>query len=284
MAIADGRLAPGTKLPPTRRADAFFGVSRNTAAEAYTRLQNEGLVVGRHGSGTYVSDLPPLASPRAPQRTNDPSDQRLNRFWLQPEVTGAINFWRDTFEHPPSAAAANEIDFRPAMVQSRLFPFDVFRRSMVRQLRQLEKKRPAGRRVPARRSGKRLSSRVDRAAHCAHARRRLQPRRHRRHLRRAASLRPARADPGQARQDCRCGGGSWLPAAARALCRGRRKSCPRRSRRRGTCCRTAPTRRGRNLRQSIASISARGNHVQTSARRARRVCTRPWRGHCRGRL
>ena len=36
-AILDGRLAAGAKLPPTRKSAAFFGVSRNTAAEVYER-------------------------------------------------------------------------------------------------------------------------------------------------------------------------------------------------------------------------------------------------------
>src|ERR1035438_7096213 len=141
-AIIDGRLGLGAKLPPTRRAKTFFGVSRNTAAKVYERLKGDGYVVARHGSGSYVADALPVSPHGMPRRTNASSDRRLNPFWLRPEVAGAINFWRDTSEHPPSTASRNEIDFRPGMVQSRLFPFDVFRRSMVKQLRQLEK-RPA---------------------------------------------------------------------------------------------------------------------------------------------
>jgi GntR family transcriptional regulator/MocR family aminotransferase len=37
-AILDGRLAAGAKLPATRQSAAFFGVSRNTAAEVYEKL------------------------------------------------------------------------------------------------------------------------------------------------------------------------------------------------------------------------------------------------------
>ena len=59
-AILDGRLLPGTRLPSTRSSDRFYGVSRNTAAEVYERLLGEGLVVGRHGSGTFVADPLPL--------------------------------------------------------------------------------------------------------------------------------------------------------------------------------------------------------------------------------
>jgi GntR family transcriptional regulator / MocR family aminotransferase len=141
-AIADGRLASGTKLPPTRRADAFFGVSRNTAAEAYTRLQNEGLVISRHGSGTYVNGSPPTVSPRAPQRKSDQQPRPLNDFWLRPEVTAAIGFWREEEERPSTVPNSRHIDFRPALVDSRLFPFDGFRRTMAKRLRDLEKKPP----------------------------------------------------------------------------------------------------------------------------------------------
>ncbi len=145
-AIVDGHLGLGARLPPTRHAKTFFGVSRNTAAEVYERLRHDGYVVARHGSGTYVADILPASPLRAERRANGASDRRLNPFWLQPEVTVAVNFWRDTSVRPLSTDAS-EIDFRPAMVQSRLFPFDVFRRSMVKQLRQMEK-RPASRKNP----------------------------------------------------------------------------------------------------------------------------------------
>jgi GntR family transcriptional regulator/MocR family aminotransferase len=141
-AIIDGRLVPAAKLPPMRKAKMFFGVSRNTAAEVYEKLQSDGYVVTRHGSGTYVCDALPAPPNRAPQRANDAPDRRLNSIWLQPELTTAMSFWRESSERPPSTIVSDHIDFRPAMVDSRLFPFDVFRRSMVRQLRRLERKPP----------------------------------------------------------------------------------------------------------------------------------------------
>jgi GntR family transcriptional regulator/MocR family aminotransferase len=63
------------------------------------------------------------------------SDQSLNPFWLRPDVTAAMNFWRES----PGAAVA-QVDFRPALIDSRLFPFDDFRRVSAQQLRGLEKK------------------------------------------------------------------------------------------------------------------------------------------------
>jgi GntR family transcriptional regulator/MocR family aminotransferase len=64
-AILDGRLIAAAKLPPTRRSGAFFGVSRNTIAEVYERLSSEGLVITRHGSGTYVANQIAASAPAA---------------------------------------------------------------------------------------------------------------------------------------------------------------------------------------------------------------------------
>src|SRR5262249_24371706 len=84
-AILERRLPSGSRLPPTRDARASFGVSRNTAAEVYDRLINEGCVVARGGSGTFVADRLPAAPARvASIRT---AAGRLNPFWLQPQVT-----------------------------------------------------------------------------------------------------------------------------------------------------------------------------------------------------
>jgi len=53
-AIESGELSPGDKLPPTRELAEVAGVNHLTAARAYRRLAEMGLVAGRVGSGTYV--------------------------------------------------------------------------------------------------------------------------------------------------------------------------------------------------------------------------------------
>jgi GntR family transcriptional regulator / MocR family aminotransferase len=139
-AILDGRLPAGAKLPASRKSEAFFGVSRNTVVEVYDKLLNEGYVLTRLGSGTYVADripAPPTAA--APNREGAP-DGRLNEFWLRSDVTAAMSFWRDSSEQPSPRSKIPPVDFRPALVDSRLFPFDVFRRVSTKQLRGLERK------------------------------------------------------------------------------------------------------------------------------------------------
>lgn len=52
--IAQGELQEGSSLPPVRQVAADLGVNLNTVAFAYRRLQHEGLIKVRHGSGAVV--------------------------------------------------------------------------------------------------------------------------------------------------------------------------------------------------------------------------------------
>ncbi|MQY35748.1 HTH-type transcriptional regulatory protein GabR [Streptomyces sp. RB17] len=61
-AVRDGRLAPTTRLPATRRLATELGVSRGTVKAAYDQLVAEGYLTALQGSGTRVAELPPVAS------------------------------------------------------------------------------------------------------------------------------------------------------------------------------------------------------------------------------
>jgi GntR family transcriptional regulator/MocR family aminotransferase len=139
-AIIAGRLGPGTRLPPSRRAKDYFGISRNTAAEVYERLRVDGFVSTRAGSGTYVALR---ARPRIGARhslANSTNDARLNAFWLAPQTKAALNFWRDEQGASTTRAA---IDLRPGLVDSRLFPLDLLRKVNAKSLRGLEHRPPS---------------------------------------------------------------------------------------------------------------------------------------------
>jgi DNA-binding transcriptional regulator YhcF (GntR family) len=82
-AIESGRLRPGDRLPPLRELAIEVGVNANTLRAAYAKLESEGLIETRHGSGTYVTgaherrDLSPLvgaASRAARDAGVDPRD------------------------------------------------------------------------------------------------------------------------------------------------------------------------------------------------------------------
>ncbi|WP_447038625.1 MocR-like pyridoxine biosynthesis transcription factor PdxR [Streptomyces sp. DSM 118878] len=66
-AVREGRLAPGTRLPPYRSLAADLGLARNTVADAYAELVAEGWLTARQGSGTRVAER---AAP--PERTRVP--------------------------------------------------------------------------------------------------------------------------------------------------------------------------------------------------------------------
>ena len=141
-AIVEGRLTRGMRLPATRKADRYFGVSRNTAARVYEQLLGEGFLVARRGSGTFVANRIPGAL--RPKGSSRPAPlYPLNEFWLRPDVSDAMGFWRDQPDPRSRGKVVTRIDFRPGLVDWRRFPFDVFRRVSARQLRVLERKPPS---------------------------------------------------------------------------------------------------------------------------------------------
>ncbi|MES2716430.1 MAG: PLP-dependent aminotransferase family protein [Pseudomonadota bacterium] len=98
-AIEQGSLAPGSRLPPTRAHAQLLGVGRNTVLWALARLQAEGYVRARVGSGTVVA--PGLAAARLPAPALPPAEATLSRrgrlladvarHWQPPQVrAGAL--------------------------------------------------------------------------------------------------------------------------------------------------------------------------------------------------
>jgi GntR family transcriptional regulator/MocR family aminotransferase len=158
-AILDGRLAPGTRLPPTREARAVFGVSRNTAAEVYDRLFGDGYIVARHGSGTFVASTLPSAdvqraTPPLSNTSSAMAGERINPAWLRADVAASMRFWNESAASAASAGPPASIDLRPALVDATQFPFDTFRRLMARELRNIEA-RPGSLRSPQGNQGNR---------------------------------------------------------------------------------------------------------------------------------
>ncbi|MET0234401.1 MAG: PLP-dependent aminotransferase family protein [Kibdelosporangium sp.] len=91
-AIRAGRLALGARLPPSRTLAVDLGISRNTVAEAYAELVEEGWLTSRQGSGTYVAQRGRLDEPtRGPQRTLRP---RTPNHDLMPGTPDASTFPR----------------------------------------------------------------------------------------------------------------------------------------------------------------------------------------------
>ncbi|WP_369657777.1 PLP-dependent aminotransferase family protein [Streptomyces sp. RPA4-2] len=79
-AVREGRLAPGTRLPATRRLAAELGISRGTAKGAYDQLVAEGYLTARQGSGTEVALLPATT----PEASEGAARARAPRLDLRP--------------------------------------------------------------------------------------------------------------------------------------------------------------------------------------------------------
>ena len=55
-AIEVGESSPGDQLPSERDLAEMFGVGRTTVREALRTLETEGLVIVRHGQGTFIAE------------------------------------------------------------------------------------------------------------------------------------------------------------------------------------------------------------------------------------
>jgi len=107
-AVLAGRLPRSSRLPATRTLARRLGLSRGVVLAAYDELAAQGVVEGRHGSGTYVAGTLPevLPVPRrpAPRGGHHPGDQDAGRI-------------------------ARLADLRPGMPNARVLPDAEWRRS-----------------------------------------------------------------------------------------------------------------------------------------------------------
>ena len=85
--IASGALGVGDRAPSIRGCARSLGVSPSTVVEAYDRLEAEGVIQGRRGSGFYVAraDAQPLViAPIEETRERD-----LDPFWISKQSLDA---------------------------------------------------------------------------------------------------------------------------------------------------------------------------------------------------
>jgi GntR family transcriptional regulator/MocR family aminotransferase len=109
LAMSDGRLPVGSKLPPTRVLAAELRVSRGVVTEAYRRHIEEGHVVGRGRRGTVVVAVPAKTPPPPPMLPPRPTKD------VFAAAPGA-----DVFERVRAAPA--RIDLTPGLPDLAAFP------------------------------------------------------------------------------------------------------------------------------------------------------------------
>src|SRR5260370_14084720 len=79
QAILSGAFPAGDRLPSTRDLSEQLGISRTVVLLAYDHLLADGFVVGRGGSGTYVSES---FNGGCPKRTAKSPPFLLSRFCI----------------------------------------------------------------------------------------------------------------------------------------------------------------------------------------------------------
>ena len=109
--IENKTLAPGEKLPPIRRMASFFNVNTVTVVNAYKRLDAQGYVESRVGSGTYVRFV---SEKRDPEETK--GSQKVMGF--PEEATESIYTKQDSLI---------KFDFAGASISPQYFPVKDFK-------------------------------------------------------------------------------------------------------------------------------------------------------------
>lgn len=129
QAIQSGALPPGTRLPAVRRLAIDLGVNRLTVETAYARLEADGFVAGRVGSGTYVQ--PPWPRPAVA-----PEPPPLWPLWQRrlPEEHRGDGLAAPAAP-PEKALPSSFISFSGGRGDPTLFPVEEFRRVLQQMLR-----------------------------------------------------------------------------------------------------------------------------------------------------
>jgi GntR family transcriptional regulator len=105
-ALRLGMLSPGEQLPTVKDVVSRLAINPNTVLKAYRELEHAGLVMGRPGVGTFVTDTPP----DSPSRAQLPLRRELARWVVKARTAGLVDedieaLFRDTLR----SSAARDI-------------------------------------------------------------------------------------------------------------------------------------------------------------------------------
>lgn len=66
--VSSEQLDPGEEIPPIRALAERLLINPNTVARAYLELEREGILIKKHGTGTYVAEDPPVLGKKRRQK------------------------------------------------------------------------------------------------------------------------------------------------------------------------------------------------------------------------
>jgi GntR family transcriptional regulator/MocR family aminotransferase len=85
LAIIEGRLRPGSRLPASRDFAKLYGLSRGTVVSVFERLHSEGYVSCRVGAGTRVNRIERVKSVQTPTSTPPAYVRRVIADYVRPK-------------------------------------------------------------------------------------------------------------------------------------------------------------------------------------------------------
>ena len=119
-AMLDGKLGAGERLPSSRDLAQDLNLSRNTVVAAINQLSVEGYLASRVGSGTYVNDNVPRATPG---RGHAGGPLRA-----APQQAGRLSKRGEGLAHRFSAADLEVQPFTPGIADFSAFPLPLWQR------------------------------------------------------------------------------------------------------------------------------------------------------------
>ena len=126
QAILQGTMRSGERLPSTRELAEHLHVSRTIAVLAYEQLLAEGFIVGRGGSGTYVSEGLATGHRSAQAKL---AKVKLSSFGHSVEAA------KSKVNYPSKRTTSLHYDFAYGRSDVEIFPFEMWRRMLLRHAR-----------------------------------------------------------------------------------------------------------------------------------------------------
>lgn len=136
-AILSGELKGGMKLPSSRTLADELGVSRNTVQYAYRQLAVEGYLESAQGSGTFITRVLPDLLLSAPKGT---ISKIISAQAREPQFSAHVRIQLEATPMPEALPQPNQTrprPFRADVPALDVFPYDLWRRLAVRQVRRI---------------------------------------------------------------------------------------------------------------------------------------------------
>ncbi len=118
--IESGVLVPGTRLPSTRTLAARLGLHRQTIVDAYRRIESDGMLEQRRGSGAFITAPSPGGAcvPGDAARAGERVSQAL------------LSYERRAGRPPLPASSRDALDLAGLVPHERDYPSEAFQESM----------------------------------------------------------------------------------------------------------------------------------------------------------